>query len=212
MDTPCKAQDMIAVLKEYNTFIRPYQDAINEVRLRLEGINSDFGENTNHNPINRIHQRVKSLDSIVNKLNRKGYPAELQYAREFLTDISGIRVICYYTKDVYTVAKALKKWKDLQVVRESDYIKTPKPNGYRSYHMIIVVPVHYIDSTEYYPVEIQIRTLTMDSWASIEHQLNYKSNNYKQQSVIKELKEYADKLDEIGLKLERLHENKLREY
>lgn len=212
MDTPCKAQDMVAVLKEYNTFIRPYQDAINEVRLRLEGINSDFGESTNHNPINRIHQRVKSLDSIVNKLTRKGYPAELQYAREFLTDISGIRVICYYTKDVYTVAKALKKWKDLQVVRESDYIKNPKPNGYRSYHMIIVVPVHYIDNTEYYPVEIQIRTLTMDSWASIEHQLNYKSNNYKQQSVIKELKEYADKLDEIGLKLERLHENKLREY
>lgn len=200
--------DMISVLKEYNGFIRPYQDAINEVRIRLEALDKDFMIKHHHNPIHRIQHRVKSLDSIVKKLNKRGYPSDLEYAKEYLTDISGIRVICYYEHDVYTVAKALKKWKDLVVVKENDYIEHPKKNGYRSYHMIIVVPIHYIDCTEYYPVEIQLRTLTMDTWASIEHQIYYKQTEYEKQNndqLSKELKEQADHLHKIGKRMETLY-------
>lgn len=201
---------MVTVLKEYNDFIRPYHDAINEVKIRLEALDKDFMIKHHHNPIHRMQHRVKSLDSIVKKLNKRGYPSDLNYAREYLTDISGVRVICYYEQDVYTVAKALKKWKDLVVVRESDYIKNPKENGYRSYHMIIVVPIHYIDSTEYYPVEIQLRTLTMDTWASIEHQIYYKRAEDGQENskaLTNELKEYADILYKIGQKMEGLYQS-----
>lgn len=204
------ANEMVSVVKQYNDFIRPYQDAINEVRIRLEALDKDFGIKHHHNPIHRISQRVKGLDSIMNKLSRRGYPAELEYAKEYLTDISGIRVICYYRHDVYTVVKALKKWKDMVVVRESDYIAQPKKNGYRSYHMIIVVPIHYIDSTEYYPVEVQLRTLTMDTWASIEHQLHYKTVIKDTSDISGELKDCADKLHEIGLKFEQLYEKRSR--
>src|SRR5574344_1607884 len=124
------ANEMIAILKEYDNFIRPYQDAISEVVLRLQALDKDFAIKNNHNPIHQIQHRVKSLDSIVKKLNKRGYPSDLEYAKEYLTDISGVRVICYYMQDVYTVAQALKKWKDMVVVRESDYIKEPKANGY----------------------------------------------------------------------------------
>lgn len=200
--------EMISVLSEYNSFIRPYQDAINEVRIRLEALDKDFMVKHHHNPIHRIQHRVKSLDSIVKKLNKRGYQSDLTLAKEYLTDISGIRVICYYEHDVYTVAEELKKWKDLVVVKESDYIKEPKKNGYRSYHMIIVVPIHYIDCTEYYPVEIQLRTLTMDVWASIEHQIYYKQTEYcpsESAALTNELKAYANNLHEIGQNMEKLY-------
>lgn len=204
-----KASDMVAVLKEYDNFIRPYHDAINEVVLRLQALNKDYKIKNNHNPIHQIQHRVKSLDSIVKKLDKRGYSTDLECAKEYLTDISGVRVICYYNQDVYTVAKALKKWKDMEVVRESDYIQEPKRNGYRSLHMIIVVPVHYIDSTEYYPVEIQLRTMTMDCWASIEHQLHYKSIA-NTSGITDELKQHADNLHMIGLQMEALYEHYLK--
>lgn len=207
--TTSKTGKMIDVLKDYEDFIRPYQDAINEVVLRLQALDKDFARKNNHNPIHQIQHRVKGLDSIVKKLHKRGYPTELEYAKEYLTDISGVRVICYYMQDVYTVAQALKKWKDMQVVRESDYIKEPKDNGYRSLHMIVVVPVYYIDSTEYYPVEIQLRTLTMDTWASIEHQLHYKSIN-DTGDITEELKQHADHLHQIGIEMEELYEHNIK--
>ena len=201
---------MIETLKEYTEFIRPYNDAINLVRIRLEALDADYGHLHRHNPIHQIMQRVKSLDSIVNKLAGRGYEVDLENAREYLTDIAGVRVITYYQQDVYEVVRALKSC--LDVVRERDYIKKKKKSGYRSYHMIVVVPIHYLKGIEYYPVEVQIRTLTMDCWANIEHQLHYKTlKNDFSGTVSKKFQEYAEELNSISLKMESIYSEQNRQ-
>ncbi|MBQ7521673.1 MAG: (p)ppGpp synthetase [Clostridia bacterium] len=195
---------MITTLTAYNEFIRPYHDAIHLVQIKLEALNTDYGYRYRHNPIHQITQRVKSLESIFNKLSKKNYDVTLENAKEYLTDIAGVRVITYYQQDVYELVRALRECFD--VVEERDYIKNPKPSGYRSYHMIAIIPIHYLQGVEYYPVEIQIRTLTMDCWANIEHQLHYKtlqedfSGNISQQ-----FQQYAEELNELSLKMEAIY-------
>ena len=195
---------MIDTLKEYNEFIRPYNDAINLVRIRLEALNADYGHLYRHNPVHQIVQRVKSLESIFNKLSKKGYDTNLENAREYLTDIAGIRVITYYQQDVYELVRTLNSC--LDVVEETDYIQSPKPSGYRSYHMIVVIPVHYLKGVEYYPVEVQIRTLTMDCWANIEHQLRYKTLQEDfAGNISQKFQEYSEELNSISLKMEAIY-------
>lgn len=195
---------MSKVLHEYNEFIRPYKDAIKLVKIRLEALDSDYGHLHKHNPIHQIINRVKSLDSILNKLAKRGYPVELEYARDYLTDIAGIRVITYYQQDVYEVVRALKSC--LDIVKESDYIKNPKKSGYRSYHLIVVVPINYLKGVEYYPVEVQIRTLTMDCWANIEHQLHYKTLKDEFSGEISEkFQQFSEELNILGLKMEAIY-------
>lgn len=197
-------KEMIETLKEYTEFIRPYNDAINLVKIRLEALDADYGHLHKHNPIHQIINRVKSLDSIVKKLAIRGYETNLENAREYLTDIAGIRVITYYQQDVYEVVRALKSC--LDVVKEHDYIKEPKPSGYRSYHMIVVVPIHYLKGIEYYPVEVQIRTLMMDCWANIEHQLHYKT--FKDEfygEISKKFQKYSEELNILSLKMESIY-------
>lgn len=196
--------EMNSVIQEYNEFIRPYKDAIKLVKIRLEALDSDYGHLHRHNPIHQIINRVKSLDSILNKLAKRGYPTELEYAKDYLTDIAGIRVITYYQQDVYEVVRALKSC--LDIVKESDYIKNPKKSGYRSYHLIVVVPIHYLKGIEYYPVEVQIRTLTMDCWANIEHQLHYKTLQDEFSNDISEkFQQFSEDLNLIGLKMEAIY-------
>ncbi len=195
---------MIETLKEYNEFIRPYNDAINFVRIRLEALNTDYGHLYKHNPVHQIIQRVKSLDSIFNKLTRKSYTTTLENAKEYLTDIAGIRVITYYQQDVYELVRALHSC--LDVVEERDYIQNPKPSGYRSYHMIVVIPIHYLKGVEYYPVEIQIRTLTMDCWANIEHQLRYKTLQEDfSGNISRKFQQYSEELNNLSLKMEAIY-------
>lgn len=195
---------MSSVIKEYEEFTRPYKDAIKLVKIKLEALDSDYGHLHKHNPIHQTMHRVKSLDSIVKKLAKRGMDINLQCAKENLTDIAGLRVITYYQQDVYEVARALKSC--LDVVKESDYIKNPKPSGYRSYHLIVVVPIHYLKGVEYYPVEVQIRTLTMDCWASIEHQLHYKTlKNEFDGEISEKFKSYAEELNELSLKMESIY-------
>lgn len=197
-------KEMIETLKEYNEFIRPYNDAINLVLIRLSSLDADYGLLHRHNPIHQIIHRVKSLDSIFNKLAGRGYETNLEYAREYLTDIAGVRVITYYQQDVYEVVRALKSC--LDVVKESDYIKEPKKSGYRSYHMIVVVPINYLKGVEYYPVEVQIRTLTMDCWANIEHQLHYKTlqDDFKGK-ISEKFQQYSEELNMLSLKMEAIY-------
>jgi putative GTP pyrophosphokinase len=194
----------IATLNDYNRFIQPYQAGIQEINLRMDVLKNDFNNKYKHNPIHYIQTRIKSMKSIYLKLESRGYEPNFDNAKNFLTDIAGIRIICYYTEDVYTVVNALHKMNDLAFPRESDYIKTPKPNGYRSYHMIAVVPIHNI-STDYYPVEIQLRTLTMDTWAGIEHQIRYKAQPDEPDTVTAELREYAEMLNDIEAKMANLY-------
>ena len=192
------------IVKKYESFIQPYENANAIVRVWLETLQKDFKEQYHHNPIHNIQSRIKSLSSIAEKLKRKGLEPSFDCARDHLTDIAGTRVICYYIQDVYTVAELLKRQENTILLRESDYIKEPKPNGYRTYHMILGVSLH--QSGEYYPVEVQIRTLAMDFWASMEHQLVYKSELENKEDLAKELKIYADTLQNMEHNMMRFYE------
>lgn len=200
-----EVESMISTLDEYNCFIQPYYAAINEINLRLDVLKNYYTREFCHNPIHFVQSRVKTLPSIYGKLERRGYEQNLDQAKNFLTDIAGVRIICYYTKDIYTVVDALHSMKDLAFPKESDYVKNPKPNGYRSYHTIAVVPVHN-GVTDYYPVEIQIRTLTMDAWAGMEHQIRYKAKYSAGDDVEQELLQYAEMLSDMERKMSTLFE------
>jgi putative GTP pyrophosphokinase len=141
----------------------------------------------------------------MDKLLRRGFELSVESARNNLTDIAGVRVICSYIDDIYLIAKLLTSQDDINVIRTSDYIKNPKPNGYRSLHLIVTVPVFLSESTELVNVEIQIRTIAMDFWASLEHELWYKLTDEKTDEVSRELKACADGIADIDMRMQNLH-------
>ncbi len=197
--------DYIAqVIQSYDSFTQPYENASALVRVWLETLQKDFEEHYNHNPIHNITHRIKSLRSITEKLKRRGVPAGFDYARDHLTDIAGFRVTCYYIQDVYVVIEELKKQPGAIIIKECDYIREPKENGYRSYHLILGVSLR--QTGEYYPVEIQVRTLAMDFWASMEHQLVYKADRRDKAELAAEMYRYADALHDMETKLCRFYD------
>ena len=153
-----------------------YESAVKQLVLKLEILNSEFNTLYARNPIHHIESRVKSSESIAAKLQRKGSPVTLEAAARDINDIAGVRVVCNYIDDVYRVAGMLERQEDLEIVKRQDYIKTPNYNGYRSLHLDVRVPVYLSDRTEHVVAEIQIRTIAMDFWASLEHKLQYKKN------------------------------------
>ena len=153
-----------------------YESAVKQLVLKLEILNSEFNTLYARNPIHHIESRVKSSESIAAKLQRKGSPVTLEAAMQEINDIAGVRVVCNYIDDVYRVAGMLERQEDLEIVKRQDYIKTPNYNGYRSLHLDVRVPVYLSDRTEHVVAEIQIRTIAMDFWASLEHKLQYKKN------------------------------------
>lgn len=183
--------------EQYYELIGPYHDA-NEILLtRLSMLDKNLYEKDVSCPIHNMQHRIKKKKSIEGKLVRRDLTDSLQNAKDHLMDIAGIRVICYFVEDIYNLAELVKKQMDLIVIKERDYISNPKPNGYRSYHMVVGVPVYYLDVMEYFPVEIQFRTISMDFWASMEHRINYKKNRADKQEVAKKLLECARSLEEI---------------
>ena len=196
------------LIEVMNTFLKTenlYRAATRVIQARLENLNDDFAHNGQHNPIHQIRTRVKAPLSIIEKLIRKGYEPTIRSARLYLTDIAGVRVICSYIEDIYLIAKILTSDEDIKVVRISDYIKEPKPNGYRSYHLIVAIPVFLSTGVEYVNVEIQLRTIAMDFWASLEHHLNYKQVSRKNQKIAQELKDCAQIIAETDLRMQRLY-------
>ncbi len=188
--------------EEYHLLIQPYMDARKILLSRLDVLNhSLYGEEASR-PIHHIQDRIKTRESIEEKLKRKGHASTVEEAKDFLQDIAGVRVICYFTGDIYNMAALLKRQRDLVTVRETDYIANPKENGYRSYHLIVGVPVYCMDGMEYFPVEIQFRTLSMDFWASMEHRVSYKKNRQDKALLTEELKQYADMLVRIEERFE----------
>jgi len=161
----------------FQVFHREYEDAIKMVNTRLEILVDDFEVRNDYSPIHSIVKRLKTPDSIQEKLERQGCEVSIPSARENIKDIAGIRVICNFIEDVYQVADMLTGQDDIELVSFKDYIKNPKPNGYRSLHLALKVPVFHIDKKMIMPVEVQIRTVAMDFWASLERQLRYKQNN-----------------------------------
>ena len=153
-----------------------YDGAIREIRTKLEILDREFNIRYASNPIHHIDSRLKSPRSIIEKLQRKGWPVSVESAEEHLNDIAGVRIVCNYIDDIYRLANMLVRQQDLELVCQKDYIRKPKPNGYRSLHLVLRVPVFLSSHTELVPVEVQIRTIAMDFWASLEHQLRYKSD------------------------------------
>ena len=201
---PDKAAKAIrAFLKTENLYL----SATREIVTKLENLNDEFKYVKDRNPIHQIKTRVKTPKSIIDKLVRRGFELSVKSARENLTDIAGVRVICPYINDIYLIAELLTSQADIVVVRTSDYIKQPKPNGYRSLHYIVEVPVFLSSGPEPVKVEIQIRTIAMDFWASLEHDLAYKLADGKTEAVLKELKECADVISETDKRMQNLYNN-----
>lgn len=177
-----------------------YDSAIELVKAQLNIFDNEFSMRFQRNPIHSIESRIKTPQSIVGKLQRKGMPVTPESARENLTDIAGVRVICCYIDDIYAIADLLTKYSGFQLRKIKDYIQNPKPNGYRSFHMILDVPVYMSSGKQTAPVEIQIRTIAMDFWASLEHKLRYKKNISEEQSAF--LAEEMSQCAEISASLD----------
>lgn len=186
--------------EEYVCFIQPYEDALKNIRVRVDVLNNDYRRKNQNYPIHHIQYRIKQKESIENKLEKNGYEASVDSARNYLTDVAGIRVICYFIRDIYAIVSLLKTQSDIVIIKESDYIANPKSNGYRSFHIVFGVPVYHTDGMEYYPVEIQLRTMTMDLWASMEHRICYKGEEKEQ--AVEEFKKYAIALRQMEDEME----------
>lgn len=161
--------------QELRELTRKYRAALREIEVRFEILDEDLNIKKNRNPIHHIESRVKTPESIHEKMVRYGKEPTLQNIEDNLMDIAGIRVICSYIHDVYNLLDLLDKQDDVTVIEVKDYIANPKPNGYRSLHVIVRIPVYFLDKKELVPVEIQFRTIAMDFWASLEHDLKYKA-------------------------------------
>ena len=208
--------DIFNETEDYFRFIRPYQEAMDFLMVQIKILNEDYREKYKDYPIHNIQSRIKEKESIAEKLKRKKLPLNFESARNHLTDVAGIRIICYFESDVYHVAEQIKKYSDMICIRESDYIKNPKPNGYKGYHIILGVPVYHTDRKDYYPVEVQIRSLTMDLWASMEHRIIYKGGNIdkiKSRKVFLEIWDQLQNCEDIlyELKKENDKEEKINE-
>ena len=193
--------------EQYHTLIHPYTDAMNLILTRLEILNHCAADNEDVRPSHGITHRIKKKISMENKLKKKHSNGSVQDARTLLKDIAGIRVICFFERDIYQLAESLKKQTDLILVCEKDYIRHPKPNGYRSYHLVLGVPIYSLDGMEYYPVEIQFRTISMDFWAAMEHRICYKSQPFDELEMKSAFRQYAEILDGIEKSFEVYSEN-----
>ncbi len=191
-------------LKTFEEMMMRYQCAILEVQTKLQVLNNDMSVRYSRNPIETVKTRIKSPASIVEKLKRRGLDISVGNMVRNLNDVAGVRVICSFIDDIYEVAHMLARQNDIKVIEVKDYIKNPKENGYRSYHMIVEIPVFFSDKTMNMRVEIQIRTIAMDFWASLEHELRYKKELDESGEISNELKNCAEIISQTDCKMQAL--------
>ena len=184
------AQTFVNNTAKFNDLMMMYRCTVREVRTKLEVLNDEFSVEYKRNPISFIKTRIKKPESILRKLNKLGYDFTAENIQEHLNDVAGIRVVCAFIDDIYTIAELLSSQDYITVIQIKDYIKNPKPNGYRSYHMIVEIPVFFSKGKTPMRAEIQIRTNGMDFWATLEHQLRYKKG-------IEEMEGYDQISDEL---------------
>lgn len=183
--------------KKYHELITPYQDAMSILIERINLLDHSLYEESDieQKAIHHIESRIKSQESIEEKLKKQNLAVNKENAMETLKDIAGIRVVCFFESDIYKLVDVLKRQNIFIWIKEKDYIKNPKPNGYRSFHVILAVPLYYLDVTEYFPVEIQFRSMAMDLWASMEHRICYKKD--KEGVLKEEFLKYAEELEQL---------------
>ena len=181
-----------------------YSSALKSINTKIEILNNEFIQLYNYNPIEHITSRLKTPESIVKKLKNDGCEVSIDNMVEHLNDIAGIRIICSFMSDIYPIADMIARQADITVLHVKDYIKYPKTNGYKSYHMVVTIPVYLSEGKRDTKVEIQIRTIAMDFWASLEHQLRYKSDVEIPEHVSDDLKKCADVIAETDQEMQRI--------
>ncbi len=196
--------ELLHRLFQFEELMIKYRSAIREVTTKLEILNDELSVFTERNPIESIQSRIKRPYSIAGKLRKQNYPLTVESISEHLNDVAGVRVVCPFIDDIYDVADMLLKQDDVRLIARKDYIQNPKENGYRSLHLIIETPVYFSTGKELIRVEIQIRTVAMDFWASLEHQIRYKNNSPEVREIAGELKECADTIAQTDVKMQQL--------
>ena len=192
--------------EEFLQLMSYYRCAMMEIETKFNVLNEEFSLAHDRNPINSIKTRLKSLHSIREKLERQGLEATIPSIEENLHDIAGVRVVCSFPEDVYTLADALLKQDDIVLIRKKDYIANPKPNGYRSLHLIVAIPIFLSKEKKMMKVEIQLRTIAMDFWASLEHQLRYKKDFEFTEHMANELQICANLSAELDARMDALRD------
>lgn len=182
-----------------------YKFAMEEIGTKISILQQEFQYIHSYNPIEHVKSRLKNTQSIINKLKRRGYEFSIDSIRQNVLDIAGIRIICSFTSDIYRVAGMLMQQRDIEVIEYKDYIENPKPNGYQSLHMILKIPVFMSDRVEQVYVEVQIRTIAMDFWASLEHKIYYKYDKEVPENLKEDLKDAADQIAHLDHKMEKIH-------
>ena len=183
-----------------------YTSALKQIETKLEILNDEFQHVHQYNPIEHIKSRVKTSESIVKKLKKNGYESTIENMVEHVNDSAGIRVICSFTSDIFRLADMIENHKDIRVISVKDYITYPKASGYKSYHMIVTVPVYLSDRIVDTKVEIQIRTVAMDFWASLEHKIHYKFEGNVPERIKNELIECANMVSDLDARMRTLNE------
>ena len=197
------------LIEQANAFMElmmQYRCALMEVETKLNVLNAEFTMKNNRNPFESIKSRIKTPKSITEKLKRKGYEISVKGIEENLADVAGIRVICSFPDDIYATAKMLTDQDDIRVLEVKDYIINPKPNGYRSLHLILEVPIFLSNEKKNMKVEVQFRTIAMDFWASLEHKLKYKKNIENAEEISKELQRCAEASSQLDLRMQALRD------
>lgn len=201
------ANDYLDMARHYKQIMLFYESGIRQLTAKLETLNQEFQLCNDRNPIENVKSRIKSQESILRKMQKRGHLPTFSNMMNYIHDVAGIRVICPFITDVYQIARLLISQPDVDLVQIKDYIREPKDNGYRSLHLIVMVEVHFSDRKRKVPVEIQLRTIAMNFWASTEHQLRYKKERTFTDDIHQQLKECADIMAEADQRMQRLAEN-----
>lgn len=196
---------------EFKKIMLMYKSALKEIETKVNILSDEFQTLYKYNPIEHIKTRLKSPESIIKKMERKNLGITYNNMVNYINDVAGIRIICSFLPDIYRIVEMFEKSEDLKIVEKKDYIKTPKQSGYSSFHLIVLVPVSFSNGTVDVKVEIQIRTIAMDFWASLEHKIKYKYENEVPKNISKELVSCARMIHQLDKKMSRLGEATMNE-
>ncbi|MCR4780001.1 MAG: GTP pyrophosphokinase family protein [Ruminiclostridium sp.] len=206
-----RTEELLETAKPFIELMMQYECAVREVETKLNVLNDEFSTLYNYNPIETIKTRVKDPISIIGKMKRKNLTPTVENIERNLNDIAGVRVICSFPDDIYAIAEILTGQDDITLVKRKDYIADPKPNGYRSLHLIIEIPIFLSTGKKMMRVEVQFRTIAMDFWASLEHKLKYKHNVRDSEEISASLKSCADSIAELDARMQEIHNRIERE-
>ena len=198
--------ELLEGAKPFINLMMQYKCAIMEVETKFRVLDAEFSLEYNRNPFESIKSRLKSPLSIYEKLRRKGYPVTVENIEKHLNDVAGIRVICSFPDDIYRLADLISKQDDIEVLGRKDYIKNPKPNGYRSLHLILGIPIFLSREKKFMRVEVQLRTIAMDFWASLEHKLKYKKDIADGEDIAAQLKNCSDFIEALDYQMQGIRD------